>query len=1111
MPKTYRSRVLLSELETCVDLDAINAAVTAAQDTGYDVRFLIATVPDYVDSSSGWRADHVVGAIQSAMSENGYLLDRFRLIDWVRRDKDEKNDVMTASRLHEKEPGALIFRSRNKTTTEPVNVTNRLEVVLLVPETPTGGLHREAFRSAVALNALWNQLVKTRGPLRVIGPGFSGAIPSLALELKEISAPDSPAANSFSSFNVVSTATADENQEIFEKLAPAVNFSTTTRRSSDLITALVRTLGRLNPDWETGQHVALLYESNTAFGSSSALTTDKWRPQRTYPFPLHIAQLMADSQPSASPTVTLTPKSAVELTLRDTTPPSDQLPALRPQMTSPVVESEINGMLDAIQHEGITAVGIIATDERDVLFLARLLKRQAPNVQLFFTGSNLLYLHPSYLPYMRGALVGSTYPLSLPVQRMFLPPPSTNNQLPPDNRRRLFQSMVAEGVFDATQRQLGSRGLADYCDPATIGVSECTPAAWVSVIGDDGFWRIDWQVTELDAKKPAKVPAQVTAEGLGAVVPLPLPGPTRLFSVVLTAIVLAHVGLLVCVGRRLKTGKSLQGLRRYLFLRVLTPPITFDGAARRHALGIVMASAVMMMVTLWLTGNLLFASGIRHSTATPALWNLALVFTLGLGAIAAVPTGLVVVRQRRATDPPKINLHETPLPPVNDSSARVRQSQTAFGNRISRAVVVALLALMITALASFLVFLTTAFIAPIMGADQGKTRLIIALNRFASDSMVSPSPLIVSLGAALYAVIFAGLRRISLLGQGYAALAVGSPTFRLLTGGSAELSPNQEDSSGATPKANRAEPLARMLDMPAQNLPWRYAVCLFVLLVAILWTASWPHTIDGRAFSMFIVASSGVVLGSAFLLLAQAVETWRCLRPGLSALAQSPLANSLNMAGRSLQWNVSFTSPRLSDLEPLAALADRIYAGLMVLVTGRGKSRHDDPVHASAPATLGKRPEHATPSNWLRSNDGLASLRPTDLDGALEAARPRQCEELQRELTAGYVPVLHSACAFRLWRLCDQLVIVLSEVHWRRHDLSTQPPTDATGDKRNERSIDDDEGSATRPSSSGASAPPRLETWFGDCEGSSVALQCALVLRDILARLMHDCPPRCCV
>src|SRR5581483_1965435 len=112
-----------------------------------------------------------------------------------------------------------------------------------------------------------------------------------------------------------------------------------------------------------------------------------FREAVVYRFPLHVAQLRNDAASQPVGTISLLPNAIVPLNFHETKPPADQLPALRPQMTSPVVEATMSNLLDAIHHDDISGVGIIATDPRDVLFLAREVKKAAPDVQVFLTGA----------------------------------------------------------------------------------------------------------------------------------------------------------------------------------------------------------------------------------------------------------------------------------------------------------------------------------------------------------------------------------------------------------------------------------------------------------------------------------------------------------------------------------------------------------------------------------------------------------------------------------------------------------------------------------------------------------------------------------------------------
>ena len=51
---------------------------------GWDLRFLLALVPDPVESSSGYRFDSVVDSIQRAVETQGYVLDRY-FYPWRRK------------------------------------------------------------------------------------------------------------------------------------------------------------------------------------------------------------------------------------------------------------------------------------------------------------------------------------------------------------------------------------------------------------------------------------------------------------------------------------------------------------------------------------------------------------------------------------------------------------------------------------------------------------------------------------------------------------------------------------------------------------------------------------------------------------------------------------------------------------------------------------------------------------------------------------------------------------------------------------------------------------------------------------------------------------------
>ena len=444
----------------------VSGSATADDEPRYAVDFMVATIPDYVDSNSGWLADQGLAAIQSGMAQEGYLFDRVKLVDWSRASTGLV-PVLSASRLHERQPGAIVFR---KVADHTIN----LQVVMPVLETPTAGVHQIALRNSLWFLRTWNQCTSNRtAPLRILGPSFSGSTVSLASVIGE-----RPFRTSFAERIVITgSATADENVTRMARFSNGATFRATVQTTSVLKERMAAYLASLSSKWEYGNHVALLNESNTTYGGdarTTAMATDAdaaatlpenskrdsednasagqaFANAKVFNFPLHIAQLRSDAPSLGQPGMALLAGAVIPLNMREATPPSDLIPALRPQFTSPVVESTVDSILDTIRHEKISAVGIIATDDRDVLFLAREVKRAAPDVQLFLFGTHGLYLHPDYLPYLRGALVASSYALTLANQ------PEIKDAYDALHRQP-FPSMAAEGVFYATRTLVHAKG-----------------------------------------------------------------------------------------------------------------------------------------------------------------------------------------------------------------------------------------------------------------------------------------------------------------------------------------------------------------------------------------------------------------------------------------------------------------------------------------------------------------------------------------------------------------------------------------------------------------------------------------------------------------------------
>jgi hypothetical protein len=137
------------------------------------------------------------------------------------------------------------------------------------------------------------------------------------------------------------------------------------------------------------------------------------------------------------------------------------------------------------QTGGESTVGLLATDPRDKLYLAKLIRRYCPDVGLFTVQSDLLYTHPEYNRYLEGMIVGSTYPL-FNSNQSWSPPWKGSAQ------RFQFPRNMAQGAYNATLALLDRHELVDYGAPfgSPRGQPE-RPPIWLTVVGHEALWPLE--------------------------------------------------------------------------------------------------------------------------------------------------------------------------------------------------------------------------------------------------------------------------------------------------------------------------------------------------------------------------------------------------------------------------------------------------------------------------------------------------------------------------------------------------------------------------------------------------------------------------------------------
>ena len=493
---------------------------------GYEVEFLIATVPDPIDSPFGFAFDSVVDAIQRGVERRrNYVLDR----TWLPWEDDRKakpgdgkerpKDAPALGAMHEEYPGVMLFR-------HPVDAAKDILrpgicVVFLVGETSLSGLHKKAFRRALEMIARSGQSVEE--PIRVVGPYFSGSQTSLQLVIADWweeaanwwwrSAP-------LYRFNIISGSAGALRKSDF--LAPElvtrypnwhpdrIELSSTIVPAKTTLNGVIQYLARrdsarIDDEIPAGSvkkvpgKIALLAEANTGFGKTF-VGMGKTEEVLVMRFPMHISRLKndytqafrkRDEQTGLKSDDPLANKSFDEVALG-----TEGVPSQGGAATTANSGQVLSRILTLIAKEQCRYVGVMASDSRDKLFLIRLLREYVPDVHIFVIGADLLLTHPDYRYHTRGVIVGSTYPL-WPQNQAWVKTASAE--------RLLFPAAAAQGTYNATLAQMGladllleyrppAFALSDQERPAALGTKIFhQPPIWVSMIAPNGtFVPLHW-------------------------------------------------------------------------------------------------------------------------------------------------------------------------------------------------------------------------------------------------------------------------------------------------------------------------------------------------------------------------------------------------------------------------------------------------------------------------------------------------------------------------------------------------------------------------------------------------------------------------------------------
>jgi hypothetical protein len=921
----------------------------AATGQRISIEFLVATLPDYVDSNSGWSFDSILDSVQRAAGAAGYVLDRFYLPDWAPTAADGTDQA--SGRQHETEPGLVMFRQ-----VDEEKATTKMLAVFIVTETPTGGIHEAAFVAAARIVAAWHEAGdKAEDPvLRVLGPTFSGSSPSLRRGISTFldNAPSWPA-----SVRVLSgTATSEANRKLLkfqwsnpddtgERRAVPVSFAATVRTDGDMLHALHDHLTEINPEWEHGKGIVLLVESNTGYGQGfvpqqgaeqagaggSGENGDNPFPKALQiPFPIHISRLRAEAErirvagPRAAGTGSGTMPS-------DMGPATDQLPSMTPQITAATIDTLVATILATIRREEYPAIGIFATDKRDHLFLAERIVREVPNALLFTTEADLIYVLPQFRSFIRGAIVASSYPLFNATQSLTSPHLA-------GRRRQQFSSMAAQGTYNAVLKLLGREDLLlDYLPPGCLrddGKSfvladsrVCLrPPVWISVAGRDGLWPIDRHVDE-DDKRVDSYTEEIGSDQLRGQLAV---SDSETYSRESAPLALRHVA------KWMEAAFVLLLLALVVHMVAYLAEVDSTGLGRSEPSEFLSRWFPVKRLRAWMGhfteqtrllpgARLLDVSGIEKSLVTEH--RLFLLIAFAILWFASVWTMRLF----------NIWLDDSPIELPRSVShghqpAAVNVWHFIYGGMLAILLMESLLAIrqrraavprgwvgsaIVTCVALFLAFNAGLSLAGFLGsphwANPVSATLLFARTVNPGNWASPAAPLLALLGV-LYLWTLWNIRQLLMGGWSHRRE---SELFQLLTGREPRLS----------------DEVADIMVSPWRRQDWRcLAIPFGLLLCFVLYVPMW-YTPDGQQFGSFLWWCSLLIVFLVAHSLAMTVHLWLLISRILRHLCGHPIAAAFTrVAEEPFNWQLSLTPPRAIELKPMARKARTLQFELQQVV-----------------------------------------------------------------------------------------------------------------------------------------------------------------------------------
>ncbi|SRR6266436_438378 len=527
------------------------------------LKFVIAILPDPVHTHFSGLFDQFAAAIQEGAQDEKYDFDSA----WLPWDDDDSHYALypdekasnLEKELKEEQPGIILFRKALDCPEKEGEIQSdckeewgapakkdevRLSsayreglAVFVVADEATDGIHREQFRNALKwIAALWPNADTRIRRLAILGPTFSGSLPSMAQVLSEpnvtkqldlLQSPEGPGLAIYSG-SVSGNSAAHAFQNTFET---KVVFHSFVQNDDEILQRFCGYIMKEQHGFDAGK-VAIISEDETAYGRSGVKLgksqddednkVDKDHKRdcgnealKLY-YPRDILALrgayqtksLFDLGTSSQPPDTLRRNLPTDLA-DPTGRVYDSIRSYGGNQTPLAQEAFLLEIVAALRELHARYILLRSSNTLDQLFLTNFLRRSYPDGRIVIFGSDLMFIREGGTTGLSGAMTLSTYQL-FPLERDW----TEHQSLPAADR--VFSADATEGTYVAFRLLLGTGSLtegkpdSDRC--RVIDKDKTIFLPQIACVGDPPipdysppFWALEDQCGEMTVPDAAKI------------------------------------------------------------------------------------------------------------------------------------------------------------------------------------------------------------------------------------------------------------------------------------------------------------------------------------------------------------------------------------------------------------------------------------------------------------------------------------------------------------------------------------------------------------------------------------------------------------------------------